>query len=401
VEVKKELGKKKLPILISLLILFSILCNSPFLPKLFTPAEGINGNISDAWHNTSQLTVSVVALRPQIVWYDFQYWNYSNGWESRLNQQIDVNDSAKYRFVINVTSYQGWDDIEYINITSWYDQGDETSYYNQTLGGNFNLFLQYENTTGNANYSIIWPNNESSIGLNCNERVVVNAFTDWPFAESRNISIEFIPSYQFRYAPGPDGGWDNTRGELVCTNQQYLNNQFSWNFNISATDSGENNSNISKTGWVLDEFGVYSYSEIISAGDPIIYGEPTNQNYSVIDQDGSGNVTVITRSNGNYTLSSNLSDLVHTNNAGYTISNESVSLRGGNRTIFENFSKSSSSHPVYLYGGGSDGMPTYQPAEANGTNKTTDNVEYRCFIPIGQEPGSYTSTIYYHIKTYR
>ncbi len=400
-EVKKDLGRKKLPILISIMILFSLLCNFPLLPKFFIPGEGSNGDIPEAWHNTSELTVSVVALRPQIVWYDFQYWDHSNGWESRINQQIDVNNSAKYRFIINITSYQGWDDIEYINITSWYDQGDESSYYNQTEGGNFNLFLQYENTTGNANYSLIWSKNETSLGLNCNERVVVNEFTEWAFAESRNISIEFIPSYQFRYAPGPDSGWDTTRGNIICTNQSYLNNLYSWNFNITVTDSGKNNSNIPKTGWVSDEFGVYSYSEIISAGNPLISGEPTDQYYSATDKDGSGNVTILTRSNGNYTLSTNLSDLVHINNPSYTISNESVSLRGGNRTTFENFSKGFGSNPVYLYGGGIDGMPIYQPAESNGTNKSTGDVEYRCFIPIGQEPGRYTSTIYYHIRTHR
>lgn len=399
-EVSKGKKRKNISIIVSIFILFSLLCNFPLFPRIFIPGGAENGDIPDAWHNTSELTVSVVALRPQIVFYDFQYWNYSNGWESRLNQQIDVNNSAKYRFVINVTSYQGWDDIEYINITSFYDRGNESSYYNQTKGGNYNMFFQYENITGTANFDLKWPYDEVSL-VNTNEEIVENAFTEWHDAESRNITFEFVPNYQFRYAPGPDGGWDTTGSKQLCTNQSYLNNLYSWNFNISITDSGQNNSGVPKTAFITNEFGVYSYSEIVSAGNPVIYGEPINQYYSVTDTNGSGNVTVITRSNGNYTLSSNMSDLIHTQNPIYTISNESVSLRGGNRTIFDNFSKGPSSHPVYLYGGGNDGMPSRQPAETNGSNKTTDDVEYRCFIEIGQEPGSYTSSIYYHVRTYR
>jgi len=400
VERKNGRSDKKISVLISILILFSLICSFSSYPKISIPGKAENGNIPQAWHNTSTLTVSVVALRPQIVWYDFQYWNYSNGWESRLNRQVDINNSAKYRFIINITSYQGWDDIEYINISAWYDKGNETSYYNQTLGGNLNMLLKYENTTGTANFSLLWPKNETSL-VNYSERVVENSLTEWAYAESRNISFDFVPSYQFRYGPGPDAGWDTTSGGLICTNQSYFNNRWSWNFNFTVTDSGENNSGIPKSAYVSDEFGTYSYSEIVSAGDPVIYGEPVNSYYTVNDENGSGNITIITRSNGNYTLSSNLSDLTHVLHPSYTISNESVSVRGGNRTSFDNFSKGPASHPVFLYGGGYDGMPSYESAKANGTNKTTSNVEYRCYIPIGQEPGSYTSSIYYHIRTYK
>ncbi|MBE3137465.1 MAG: hypothetical protein IMZ43_08790, partial [Thermoplasmata archaeon] len=66
------------------------------------------------------------------------------------NTQSDVNDSAEYRFIVNISSDQGWDDIQFINITAWYDQGNDGSTYNQTSGGNWNLFLQYKNTTGTA-----------------------------------------------------------------------------------------------------------------------------------------------------------------------------------------------------------------------------------------------------------
>ena len=375
-ERRKGKRHKNISLLISVLILFSLICNfSPF-PKILIPGGADNGNIPQAWHNSSQLNVSVIVVRPEISWYSLQYWNYSNGWESRLNQQIDVNNSARYRFIVNITSYQGWDDIEYINISTWYDFGDEDSYYNQTKGGNLNMRFEYENTTATgdvATYNTPWPNEEVTFTNNV-ENDVINPYTDWPQAESRNISFEFIPDYQFRYAPGPNSGWDTTKGQFMgCTNQSFLNNPRSWNFNITITDSGENNSGIPITSWLADEFGVYSYSEIVSAGNPYIYGEPGG-NYSVNDPSGSGNITIVTRSNGNYSLSANLSDLNHVTLSSNIISNESVWLRGGNRTSFDNFSKGPSSHPVFLYGGGYDGMPNYQSAENNATNKSTTNV---------------------------
>jgi hypothetical protein len=397
VEKKKAKAYRIFSIFVTIILLLNFY--SIFYQNFILPSSADNGNIPEAWHNTSQLSVSVVALRPQIVFYDFQYYNYSNGWESRLNQQIDINNSARYRFVVNITSYQGWDDIEYVNISAWHDHGDENSNYNDTEGGNLNMKFVYDNTSNDTGtFKMIWPREEITF-TNYSETVVNNSFTSWADAESMNLTFEFIPNYQFRHAPGPKNGWDTTSPNGVCTNMSFLFNPWSWNFNITVTDWGENNSGIPKTGWVADEFGTYKYSEIFSAENPLIYGEPTNEYYSVNDEDGSGNVTIVTRSNGNYSLSSNLSDLIHISFPGYSISNESVSLRGGNRTTFDNFSKATSNHPVYLYGGGYDGMPNYQLAENNGTNKTTNNVEYRCFIPIGQEPGEYISTVYYHLRT--
>lgn len=376
-----------------LLNIASLFCNQFILT---IPAG--DGNLSDAWHNTSKI-FALVSLKPEIVWYDFQYWTYSNGWESRLNQQIGVNNSARYRFVVNITSYTGWDDIQYINISAWHDLGDDSSFYNQTLGGNINMKFVYDNTSNiTANFSMLWPREEVRF-VNYSETTVDSKFTNFPFAESKKIIFEFIPNYQFRYAPGPSNGWDTRSYDGIYTDMTFINNPWSWNFNISAKNWGKSNQGIPKTSWVADEFGTYKYLEIASAQDPFIFGEPTNEYYSVNDKDGSGNVTIVTRSNGNYSLSSNLLDLIHVEYSGNYISNESVSVRGGNREVFKNFSKSSNDPPVFLYGGGYDGMPNYQAAENNGTSLETSNVEYRCYIPIGQIPGEYKTTLYYYLKT--
>lgn len=396
---KRKNAKKKIYTVFSTIsLLLTIITNFIAISPFSQIGYAETGDISVAWNNETTLNVTVLAVHPKILWYDFQYWNYSNGWESKLNQQIDVNNSAKYRFILNLSSDQGFDDIQYINITAWYDQGNDTTIFNQTLGGNFNLNITYRNLTGSANVSMHWPHNEATF-LGYNETVVIDRTGISGLTEARNISFEFIPNYQFRYAPGPSAGWNTTRTGRTSNYSWFnLRNPQSWNFNITVTDSGENNSNIPLTSYATDEFGVYSYSEIISVGWPVIKGNPGG-NYSVNDAGGSGNITLITRSNGNYTLSVNLSDLQHGHVSSTTLSNETVYVRGGNRSIFKNFSHLSNAAPVYLYGGGINGMPSYQNASRNGSSVTSDDVEYKCDIPLGQLTGSYTSTIYYCLRT--
>jgi len=165
---------------------------------------------------------------------------------SKLNNitgSLDVNN--EYYFQINITDESGWDKIEYINITAWYDNGSDVTTYNQSdnLGGNLNMFLQYENKTGTASYRVLWPDDESQLVLaNCTE-TIINATT-------RIINISFEPLSQVRWAGG-DGTWDTT--------QDIVNDIYSWNFNISVVDSeGKNDSKI-------DEYGVYKFTSISPA----------------------------------------------------------------------------------------------------------------------------------------
>ena len=397
--------KKQYIAILSIILFASFIINSSFMidERFYIKAD--NGDISEAWYNDSSLSVEVIVKSPQIWNYTFQYWNDSSGgWESRIDQQIDVDN--KYRFVFTVVSYQGWDDIETINLTAWYDQGnDSSSYYNQTPGGNFNMKMQYVNTsaTGNSSeFNYLWPKNDEEVTyVNSSERNVTDCIAiNWSDTEAKNISFEFIPGLQFRYAPGPSGGWNTNTSTPHNTAWSNLFNNYSWNFNISVTDSGENNSGVPINSWVTDEFGVYSYTEICSAGNPYIRGYP-GDNQSVNDDGGSGNVTIETRSNGKYSLSANLSDLQHQNiNVTDVIDNDTVWLRGGDAETFTNFSKGSNSQPIYLYGGGVDGL-SYHQAEAFNNSKITDDLEYKCKIPTGILPGVYESTIYYRLRTHR
>ena len=378
---------------IASLFVISIICvtltNFEYESKKICPISHVHADgISSAWYNNSTLSVHIIHSAPRINWYDFQY-NDSGTWISKLNQKIEVDNDSEYRFIINISSDQGWDDIEFINVTSWYDNGTESSYYNETNGGNINLYIQYENTSATSNNSVfrdLWPNNEIRFGTH-QSRVVNDTLYGLPgVTEARNITFTFIPNKQFRYAPGENTTW-NESVILADNSSKYgLYNIFSWNFNITIDDSEGYQS------WVADEFGVYIYSEILSAQNPSIVGYP-GSNYSVTDTGGSGNITIITCSNGNYSLSVNISDLIHESIPTHSIDQSNVYVQGGNRTTFRSLLNS-----VFLYGGSQDSLPDYHRAELWGNFVNTSNIEYKCYIPLGQLAGRYSTQIYYHLQ---
>ncbi len=333
------------------------------------------GNIPQIWHNSTTLNVTVLHLEPRILWYDFQY-NQGGTWISRMNTQSDVNNSAEYRFIVNISSDQGWDDIEYVDIFAWYDQGNDSSDYNETDGGNWNLYLQYQNTTGTPVWRMLWPHGGEFIQGTYNDRVGFDPYGSPGRTECHNLSFSFIPSYQVRYAPG-DGAWDTTRNTTTDTK--------SWNFRIEITDSGEDTTGPIMI-WSADEFGIYSYSEIVSAGWPTIIGHP-GENATA-----NSNISLVSRSNGNYSLTTDVDTLVHRTFPAATISRERIWVRGGDLNIFNNFTAPGG---IYFYGS----LGTYHLAQANGTSLTTSDVQYKCNIPFGQIAGDYVAPIRYHLMT--
>jgi hypothetical protein len=179
-----------------------------------------------------------------------------------------------------------------------------------------------------------------------------------------------------RYAPG-DGVWDDTYNTTDDVE--------SWNFIINVTDSGEDTTDPISI-WITDEFGIYSYSEIVSAGWPTIIGHP-GENATA-----NSNITLVTRSNGNYSLTADVTNLTHRTFPA-TISRERIWVRGGDLNIFDNFTAIGGGIYFYGYTG------TYHLAQANGTDLTTNDVQYKCDIPLGQIAGDYVAPIRYHLTT--
>ncbi|MCD6108574.1 MAG: hypothetical protein J7J89_03780, partial [Thermoplasmata archaeon] len=222
---------------------------------------------------TSTRTITVSTNKAPVI----NSYDLRNNTGSKLNDAtglLDVN--REYYFQINITDENGWDDIQYINITAWYDNGNESTTYNNSgnLGGNLNMFLQYKNTTGTANFTMIWPNNEAELILaNCSETIITST--------TRIIKISFKPKNQVRYA-NTTGVWNTT--------QNATNDPGSWNFKIDVVDT--NNAHA----WIVDEYGVYRYTFI----------QP-NQNWiDVIAQPGENDtsniVTITYSSNYDYNI---------------------------------------------------------------------------------------------------
>ena len=374
-KMKMEQRRKLFSTLIGILITSSLVVNIFLIGPIIMTGRADPGDIPDIWHNATTLNVTVLHFEPRILWYDFQY-NQSGTWVSKLNAQIDVNSSAEYRFIFNISSDQGWDDIQFVNIAAWYDQGNDSTTYNQTLGGNWNLNLRYQNTTGTAVWTLLWPHNGEIIEGTYADRVGFDPYGSAGFTECHNLSFSFIPSYQIRYAPG-DGSWNTTSNTTSDAE--------SWNFKVEITDSGEDAPSPIMI-WTVDEFGVYSYSEIVSAGWPTIIGHP-GENATALS-----NITLVTRSNGNYSLTTDVKNLTHRTYPA-TISRDRIWVRGGDLDIFENFTAISGN--IYFYGA----LGNYHLAQANGTALTTNDVEYKCNIPMGQMAGDYNATIRYHLMT--
>lgn len=366
------MGKRKI-LTIMLISAFVILSfsNSYFINSYNVIVKADPGDISESWHNDTTLNVTVLQLQPRINWYDLQ----NTTGASMLNGQIDVN--LQYYFIVNISSDQGWADIQYVNITAWHDLGNEASSYNSTLGGNLNMFLQYENTTGTPNWNLIWPSSEVTFIVGSCTDIIVNDATGSPGnTECHNLTFVWIPGYQFRYAPDPT---DSVVG---------YNDTWSWNFNITCDDSsGYHSYSNPIIGETINEFGVYSYTEIVGAGWPSITGNPGdspayNDSY----------INIETRSNNNYSLSVNITNLTHKTSPTYYIQNTSIFTAGGDLNPLTLFIGNA---PQYYYGGTS----SYKAAENDSNSLTTSDVEWAVNIPLGQFPGDYNATIYYNLRT--
>jgi len=371
-------GKKEILPIILVAMLFISFLSSAFVMGPFV-LFGNSADITDEENSATTLNVTVLQLQPRVNWYDFQY-NNSGTWESKLNQQIDVDNSNEYRFIVNISSDQGWDDIEYVWINAWHDLGDDNgSYYNETAGGNINLNLTYENDSGTAFWNMSFPTagEVTLVPGDCTETNETDPEGSPGNTYCRNLTFAFIPSYQFRNAAG-DGSWDDGPG---------FNDTWSWNFNITVVDLegpyySWDNPIIGNT---TDEFGVFSYTDLISVGWPVISGNPD----TFADNDSF--ITMETRSNGNYSLSVNVTNLTHKANPSYTIANTTIWTEGGDLSQAQ-FDGSSEQ---WYYGGAA----SYHAAENDGTIVTTNDIGWAVSIPLGAHAGDYNATIYYHLYT--
>ncbi len=315
-------------------------------------------NFSDALCHYVQPTA------PVINGYDLR-----NNGGSKLNNAtglLDVN--TEYYFVVNVSLKYGWDHLDYIDIKAWYDQGDENSSYNQTAGGNLNMFLRYENTSGNASYSLLWPDNETQLILgNCSE-TIINSTT-------RVVRIWFKPLSQVRWACS-NNTWDST--------DNTTNDPFSWNFNITAIDLSGLKS------WRRDEYGIYKFATILPQQDwvdvraPPGYTAPTNV------------VNVTYSSNYDFNISVYFEEnLTNVTSGGFIPIAQNVFIRGDtdlNDDIIDDmmFNGIGEANAIEL-------INTSGVFHKNNTSQIV-RVQFNVYIPFGTIQGHYTAHVATKIK---
>ena len=366
--------------LVVVTLIIAVLTNVFIIGPVMVPIVGAADD-SDSYYNDTTLNVTVLQLEPRINWYDLQ----NSSGVSVLNGQLDVNENCYFK--INISSDQGWPDIEYIWINAWYDNGSDSTIYNQTgsKGGNINLNITYDNSTETASAFMPWPTNGSEatfIGWSEVNKTGTDPGGSPGYTHTYNLTFIWKPSYQFRYAPDPS---DPAAG---------FNDTWSWNFNITVLDDdGHYSYNNPTVGETINEFGVYSYTEIVSAGWPVVVGSPGDEwpNYAQNTTD----IEIEHRSNGNYSLAVDVDNLTHKQTGSYWIDNTSILTKGGELLTFTNFSGTG---PHYYYNK-SGASPYYTLAEDDNVSKITDDIWWAVSIPYGQYPGDYNATIYYHLKT--
>ncbi|MDG6217907.1 MAG: hypothetical protein QCI00_00510, partial [Candidatus Thermoplasmatota archaeon] len=209
-------------------------------------------NVTDGIHWTNQ-TFNFTMRQYTPVINSFELQN-ATGQNMLKGNSGNLTVNKEYSFTINITDKNGWADISFINLTAWFDNGDESSTYNKTLGGNFNLFLQYENTSLTSNESVFrlrWPHEEATLESYAEQKV--NETT-------RLITFSFIPGNQTRCATSNES-WDDTE---VNT----FENVYSWNLNCTVTDSLSNNA------YYQSEYGIDYYSALRAPSQVEIYGAP-------------------------------------------------------------------------------------------------------------------------------
>ena len=319
-------------------------------------------NISDgnAWTNETYTFNTRQNVAPVINTYDIK--NISGNSKKDNNTGLITNNN-EYYFTINITEQNGWFDIRYIDIKAWYDKGNDGATYNETLGGNINMFLRYENTSGNSNYFLIWPDDEAELILaNCTESIINET--------TRIVNISFKPKNQVR--------WANSNQTWTETDDAF-GDPYSWNFEVDVNDTGDLNDN--KKG----EYGVDFYSCISVA--PLLVEITSAPGFN----DTSEIFTITYSSNYDYHMIIFLEE-----NLTHTECEETILVKD-NLIILENadlgdditenttFAGIGEDHAIYIFN-------TSGIYPKNNISQDVD-VQFRMYIPLGTISGTYSANI--------
>ena len=330
----------------------------------YSIAVDLNGNKENTPSTADARCHYILPIAPVINSYDLR-----NSSGSKLNNAtglLDVNH--EYYFTINITAKYGWVYIDYIDIKAWYDQGSETSSYNQTSGGNLNMYLRYENVTGTASFKLLWPKNEVKlITGNCSQ-TIVNSTT-------RIIKISFKPLNQTLWACS-NNTWDGTKNTT--------NDPFSWNFNITAIDM----SGLKAT--KKDEYGVYKFANIFPEKNWVDVEAPPGY-YATTNI-----VSVTYSSNYNFNISIYFEENLTNVTSGDSIPIANNVYICANADLTDDITTDMMFHGI-REANAIDIINTSGIFHKNNTNQVVQ-VQFNVYIPFGTNQGHYTAHVATKIK---
>jgi len=278
-----------------------------------------------------------------------------------------VDPGMAYNISVVIEDNNGWSDIEWVNVTLWYDNGDDASEYNDTAGANLNYFFSYNQD--NDTFFVHWPTTGELTGADN------GTSSNWTLnATSNRLNFIFTPGKQFRRAPG-DGAWDTASG---------YNDLFSWNYAINATDAAGDSHEVG------GEFGVYSFTELYvddttpyasgnpggwAAATPITMRESSNEAYYM-------NISL----GGNLSRGDWVPDYIEVFNVNVS-GGEVTGLDTGGNTFFnvtsaDPFAWNDLSKSVKNTG-----------VQISGNSQEVTDLTFRIYIPMGTVGGSYRTEI--------
>jgi hypothetical protein len=246
-----------------------------------------------------------------------------------------------------------------VNVTAWYDNGDDSAYnYDSTTGSNLKFKISYDVQASSVSH-------EGNI-----QNVYIWDYTKDDYTHV--IDLYFTLGPQMRHAvmstfanSGP--GWNDAN---------------SWNFRIEANSNGG-------SATTDDEFGIYKYTYIEASGDPSVTTTP-GTSHTDASNHLSPNTAITFKTNDQFRIKVDINDLTSGSNT-LAASNVWVECMNGDTTSYTQFQDGST--PVYLYGSSN----SYHSAYANGDSES-DTVSWAIDVPLGTAVGTYTSPVQYTIE---
>ena len=225
------------------------------------------------------------------------------------------------------------------------------------------MYLQYKNTTGTANFNLLWPDDEVQIvSGNCSETIIDE--------NTRVINISFKPRSQVRWASSNDtwNGAQNTTNDL-----------YSWNFNITVMDTS------GLKAQKKDEYGVYKFTSILPNQDWVNVIAPPGF------WDDSSIVTITYSSNYDFNMTIYFEENLTNITWGDTIpvANNVYILGGADPNDDVTYDV------VFAGIGEANAIDIFNDSgifHSNNISQTV-NVQFNVYIPLGTQGGKYTARV--------